>query len=80
VNVSDAIVIAQGLFMARGSMVCEEADCNKDGHINIADPVFLVNYLFRGGAQPPQPSPACGSIPDPKFPIGCGDGENLSCR
>ncbi len=27
-------------------------DCNGDGNINIADPIFLINELFAEGPQP----------------------------
>ena len=28
-------------------------DVNGDGWINISDPIWLLNYLFRGGGEPP---------------------------
>ncbi len=30
-------------------------DANGDGRINIADPIFIMNYLFRGGRPPATP-------------------------
>ncbi len=29
-----------------------KGDANGDGHANISDPIFLVNYIFNGGAAP----------------------------
>ncbi|MGE3164730.1 MAG: C-type lectin domain-containing protein [Planctomycetota bacterium] len=37
----------------------QRADCNADGILNIADPVYLGNYLFSGG-----PEPACHAACD----------------
>ena len=35
------------------SSCCDLAgDANDDGAVNISDAVFLVNYIFRGGAEP----------------------------
>lgn len=39
-GVDDATIIFRG-------------DVNGDGNVNVADPVYLQNYLFRGGPQPP---------------------------
>ena len=53
---------------------CEDAtDANDDGAINVADPLFVLNYLFLGGDPPPDPGPSlddCG--PDPTAdPLDC---------
>ena len=37
-----------GLFFIRG-------DINNDGHVDISDIVYLINYIFRGGPPPPAP-------------------------
>jgi len=30
----------------------EKANANCDGEINVADVVYLINYLFKGGPPP----------------------------
>ncbi len=30
----------------------ERADCNRDGGINLADAIYLLNYLYGGAATP----------------------------
>ena len=30
----------------------ENGDVNGDSHINITDPIYLLNYLFSGGPSP----------------------------
>jgi hypothetical protein len=32
--------------------LARKGDCNGDGEVNIADAVYLVNYLFLGGPPP----------------------------
>ncbi len=47
-----------------GSADCLDAlDANDDGSIDISDPVYLLTFLFSGGAEPPAPFPACGEDP-----------------
>ncbi|MBN2131617.1 MAG: hypothetical protein JW741_19115 [Sedimentisphaerales bacterium] len=58
-------------------------DVNADGKVNIADPVALLSYLFRGGATPPclkaadandssQVYHQCGADPDDDEWCACG--------
>jgi hypothetical protein len=43
---------------------CEDAcDANDDGKINLADSVFILNYLFKFGPEPPAPFPDPGLDP-----------------
>jgi hypothetical protein len=30
-------------------------DANSDGAVNVGDPVFLINYIFKGGTEPENP-------------------------
>lgn len=39
--------------------------------INITDAVYLLSYLFIGGAPPPEPYPDCGY--DPTFDLSCDE-------
>ena len=34
-------------------VISERGDANADGQIDLSDPVFTLQYLFRGGAVPP---------------------------
>jgi Dockerin type I domain len=34
-------------------------DANGDGEVNVSDCVWIINYVFKGGAEP-QPVMACG--------------------
>ena len=54
---------AMGLLFQSGALGClDAADINDDGAINIADPIFLLAYIFSGGPAPSPPS-ACGADP-----------------
>ena len=48
-----------------GPMGCDDAgDGNDDGQIDIADPIYLLNWSFFGGPAPPVPGPfSCGGDP-----------------
>ncbi|HLU50163.1 MAG TPA: hypothetical protein VK116_18830 [Planctomycetota bacterium] len=71
IDITDAIVILRVLFEGDASFACAAAaDVNDDGRLNVADPVFIVGYLFSGTAAPPPPFPDCG--PDP-------DGDDFGC-
>ena len=40
-------------------------DCNDDGELRLADPIYLINYLFKMGPQPPEPLDMPGLDPTP---------------
>tara|TARA_B100000809_G_scaffold123515_1_gene121633 strand:+ start:705 stop:959 length:255 start_codon:yes stop_codon:yes gene_type:complete len=62
------------LFLAGRPPGCfDAADANDDGRLDIADPIFGLDFLFRGGAPPPAPFPRAG--PDPTE-----DGHDCSFR
>ena len=46
------------------------ADVDDSGSVDLTDAVYLLNYLFIGGAAPAEPV-ACGLDPT---------GDNLSCE
>ena len=53
------------LFQGGEEPPCDDAaDANDDGDLNIADPVFVLNYLFASGPAPNAPGPV-SSGPDP---------------
>jgi len=50
---------------------CLCGDANDDGKINVGDAVFIISYIFRGGATPPHPE--CAD-PNDDGKINVGDG------
>jgi len=59
-NLSDAIASLQYQFTG-GQVDCLAAvDANGDAGIDISDPVYVLLFLFAGGAAPPPPFPECG--------------------
>ena len=48
----------------------ERGNCNADGTFNIADAIFILDFLFNAGTPPPAPYPAPGSDPTTD-PIDC---------
>lgn len=63
VNITDATLTLNALFVANEEFTCEDAvDANDSGRVEISDAVFLLNFLFAGGSEPPAPGPdACGA-------------------
>ena len=62
VNIGDVICMC-GIWLPEfpPDLGCE-SDVNNDGLVNVGDIVYLVNYLFRGGAPP---NPDCCNPPWP---------------
>ena len=76
INISDPTKILFGLF-GLSSIDCERsADVDDDGSVAITDAIVLLNYLFRAGSPPAEPSPSCG-IDSTADNLGCR--ENSSC-
>ena len=56
IEVTDAVVILNHLFLSGGPLPCPDAaDVNDDAKINLTDPIGLLNFLFLDGAslEPP---------------------------
>jgi hypothetical protein len=71
VNLADAVVLLGYLFLGEGGFPCLAAgDSDASGRLDLADPLRLLNHLFRGGPPPAEPASACGPAPP---------GERLSC-
>jgi PKD repeat protein len=63
-DISDAVATLGCLFLGSECSTCSDAaDANDDGLINVADPVYLLNWRFSGGVEPPAPFDACGVDP-----------------
>jgi hypothetical protein len=79
VNLSDAVVILNHLFLGGEPLSCEDAaDSNDDGRIDLSDGVAVLRWLFLGAGSPPPPAPSsqgyaeldCGLDPTPDA-LGC---------
>lgn len=52
-DLSDAILTLQSLFLGGNKLTCEDAsDINDDGKIDLSDAVYTLNFLFQGGDPP----------------------------
>jgi len=85
-NVIDAVSIMDFLFLGESRLECLAAgDSNADRRVDVSDAVFLLQVLFNGGPEPPEPGPPgspCGADGDPAHALlglgcdvyrGCGD-------
>jgi len=79
-DITDAIVILQYLFLGGSGVDCPDAaDVDDGGSVDIADPVRLLDFLFRGGTEPPAPfpEPALDPTDDDQTCEGCGEAPPL---
>src|SRR5262245_60086725 len=64
VEISVSIAIFGALFLGGAEPGClDAADANDSGRVNIADGIFILNFLFRGERAPPAPYPIPGADP-----------------
>jgi len=65
VQMSDSLSIICELFLGCPLASCRDAaDVNDSGEVDVADPIYLLNYLFvDGDMRPPPPFPGCGTDP-----------------
>jgi hypothetical protein len=71
VDLTDAITTLEVLFLAEGSISCEDAaDANDDGNLDISDAVRTLIFLFAGGPPLPEPGASCGDDPT-EDDLGC---------
>ena len=65
INMTDAMVVLNRLFLGGGPLCCNSAgDINADGHLDITDPILLLGYEFLGTDGLPEPWPNCGQAAD----------------
>ena len=64
VNIADAATVLGQQFLGLLVLCPDACDSNDDGSINLADSVFLLNYLFKFGPDPAAPGPLQDG-PDP---------------
>ncbi len=70
-DIADAAYMLYARSMTPAEPPCLDAcDVNDDGKIDIADPIYLLSYLFGRGPRPPVPgiAPGIDWTPDP---FGC---------
>ena len=61
VDISDAVTVLFHLFRGESSLECDDhADTDDNGRLELTDAVYLLDFLFRRGVQPPPPYPAPG--------------------
>ena len=76
VNLSDAVFNLQTLFLGMPSRCLDAHDTDDSGVVDIADPTFLLTFLFLEGPPPPEPGKdACGLDPTPD-----AEGGDLGCK
>jgi len=64
VELTDAVLVLLHLVLGQPQDVCHDAlDSDDNGVIDISDPIYLLNYLFVGGGEPPAPFPIAGLDP-----------------
>jgi hypothetical protein len=80
VDITDAIVVLQYLFLGGMASTCPDAaDADDSGVLSISDPVVVLNFLFRASPPPAAPGPSVsGADPTPdelgdcSYPQNCG--------
>ena len=66
VDVTDALVLVNYLFLGSEPVACPDAaDANDSGNLNLTDAIALLNHLFLGSGPLPAPSQSPGVDPTP---------------
>ena len=63
-----ALALLLGLCGAPGQLEGQQfkrGDGNGDSVVDIADPIYVLSFLFTGGPPPPPPFPSVGPDPTP---------------
>ncbi|HVR74893.1 MAG TPA: right-handed parallel beta-helix repeat-containing protein, partial [Planctomycetota bacterium] len=65
-NLTDAILTLEFLFLGRETLPCRSAaDSNDSGSIDLSDAIFTLGFLYLGSELPPPPFDQCGIDPTP---------------
>jgi len=76
VELTDAVLLLNRLFLAPGELCCRRAgDVNADDTLELTDAVFLLSFLFLGAEPPPEPFDTCDRVPQGRVPCAersCG--------
>ncbi|MEM7233916.1 MAG: hypothetical protein AAF517_17190, partial [Planctomycetota bacterium] len=68
----DVVAVLQFLFLGHRGACRIASDVNASGQVDLGDPIFLLDFLFRGGPAPPGPYGECVEAEEP--------GDDLDCR
>lgn len=75
VDLSDAVVTLEYLYLGGGQLACSDAaDANDDGTLDITDPIVLLQSLYLEGGPLPESSGPPGTDPTPDALI-CQSGD-----
>jgi hypothetical protein len=69
-DLADAILLLNGLFLGARLECLDAADGDDDGVPTLRDAVIILLHLFRSGPPPAEPFPGCGADPSPDR-LGC---------
>ncbi len=74
VNLSDAVRIIGYLFLGAKAPECPDAaDADDSGHLSITDPICLLDFLFRGGSDLPDPGAYKNGVDPTADSLSCGE-------
>jgi len=63
-DIADAVYALLALFTSRVAPTCDDAvDTDDSGVIDVSDPIYFLQWQFRGGNSPPAPGRECGVDP-----------------
>ena len=62
-DMADAIVSLEAVFLGTPISCKDAADWNDDGQHDISDPIATLSYIFGSGSSPAAPFPLCGTDP-----------------
>ena len=71
VDISDVVTILLQLFSGAPTSCADAADADDSGVADVSDAIFLLGFLFLGGAVPPPPTREAATDPTPDS-LGCG--------
>lgn len=74
VDLSDVLRLVFHLYLGADIPCQDAADTNNNEVLDVADAIFLLNYLYRGGAAPQSPFPSPGEDTGAGGVLGCGSG------
>ncbi len=74
VDLSDAVVLLNFLFLEKVALDCEDAaDVDDSGAIDLSDPVNLLEFQFAGGTPPAPPGAVTPGIDPTVDGLSCGE-------
>ncbi len=61
IDITDVIILQNYLYLGSSDINCmETADVDDSASLNNTDIIYLLEYIFNGGVEPPTPFPNCG--------------------